>query len=148
MQFCFCFEYFLICLRVGGVKGLAEKDVFTGVQRAKNTDHRPTWGPQVPSALASKLRERSGRHFPFPEILFPSCDPALAWESAQDRPQLSLPSRAVSGQELPSQLPGRRGHGLRPCRSAPPAFPWQAAVVPKEGYKTQDSPGLPVSTSL
>lgn len=64
------------------------------------------WPIWVTPALASGSQGNDlGDISPFQRML-PSCDPALAWESVQDRLQLSLPSRAASGQGLPSRQAG------------------------------------------
>lgn len=94
----------------------------------------------VTPALASRSQGNDlGDVSPFQRML-PSCDPALAWESAQDRLRLSLPSRAVaSGQGLPSRQLGRR-LWPRPCASAPQSL---VAVGPKEGPREHKQPMPP-----
>jgi hypothetical protein len=106
MQFGFRFEYFLIYLRGGGGRGFSRKEgcIYRG---PTGLEHRlQLWPIWVTPALASGSQGNDlGDVSPF-QRMFPSCDPALAWESAQDRLQLSLPSRAASGQGLPCRQAG------------------------------------------
>lgn len=108
MQFGFCFEYFLIYLRGRGGRGASRKEgcIYRG---PTGLQHRLQLGPVwVTPALASGRQGNDlGDVSPF-QRMFPSCDPALAWESVQDRLQLSLPSRAASGQGLPSRQAGEK----------------------------------------
>lgn len=116
----FVLNIFLFILEWKGMKGLAEKAcIYRGPAGLGTGRSSAIW---VTPALASRSQGNDlGDVSPFQRML-PSCDPALAWESAQDRLRLSLPSRAASGQGLPSRQRGRRLR-LRPRKSAPPQSP-------------------------
>lgn len=97
----------------------------------------PVRGTQVtllwPQSPGSDLRDVS----PFKKMLFPSCDPALAWESAQDRPRLSLPSRAWPPGR--TGLPAPASRGLSGLGSAQPGAEWfhrgKAEKAEEEGVR-------------
>jgi len=102
----FDLSIFLFILEWEGVEGFSRKKRMylqgSNWPRAQAT----AWPIWVTPVLASGSQGNDlGDISPFQRML-PSCDPALAWESAQDRLQLSLPSGAASGQGLPSRQAG------------------------------------------
>lgn len=103
----FDLSIFLFILEWEGVEGFSRKKKRMYLQGSNWPRAQATaWPIWVTPALASGSQGNDlGDISPFQRML-PSCDPALAWESAQDRLQLSLPSGAASGQGLPSRQAG------------------------------------------
>lgn len=94
LLFFFLIMFFLLS-QSGRGRGIYRKKklYIQGEQGSPGRRRGPVEGTRVIPALAlSKPRERSGDISPFKKMLFPSCDPALAWESVLDRPRLSLPA--------------------------------------------------------